>query len=170
MSGKLSDTKIKNLKPGPKLMKHADGGGLTLVVTPSGGKNWWFRYRFEGKEQTLSLGSYPVITLAEARERHLAAKRELEAGRNPTVVKQAQKTAAMTFEQAATDFLASRREHGYAEQAIDDIQGRLKKHIIPALGSRPLGEITAREILEALLKVRRLGIEETAKRCRQYVS
>ena len=67
MSGKLSDVKIKNLKPGAKLAKYADGGGLTLVVTPSAGKNWRFRYRFDGKEQTLSLGSYPVITLAEAR-------------------------------------------------------------------------------------------------------
>lgn len=170
MSGKLSDAKIKNLKPGPKLAKYADGGGLNLVVTPSGGKNWWFRYRFEGKEQTLSLGTYPVVTLLEARERHLAAKRELEPGRSPAAVKQAQKAAAMTFEQAAADFLTSRREHGYAEQAINDIQGRLKKHIFPALGSRPLSEIAAREILEALLKVRRLGIEETAKRCRQYVS
>ena len=71
MSGKLSDAKIKNLKTGLKLTKYADGGGLTLVVTPSGGKNWWFRYRFGGKEQTLSLGSYPVMTLADARERHL---------------------------------------------------------------------------------------------------
>jgi integrase len=85
-------------------------------------------------------------------------------------VKQVQKTAAITFEQAAADFLASRREHGYAEQAIDDIQGRLKKHVFPALGVRPLGEITAREILELLLAIRRLGIEETARRCRQYVS
>lgn len=170
MRGKLSDVKIKHLKPGPKLAKYADGGGLTLVVTPSGGKNWWFRYRFEGKEQTLSLGTYPVVTLLEARERHLAAKRELEAGRNPTVVKQAQKTAAMSFEQAAMDFLTSRREHGYSEQAIDDIQGRLKKHLFPALEARPLGEITARELLEVLLALRRLGIEETARRCRQYVS
>jgi len=83
MSGKLSDAKIKNLKPGPKLTKYADGGGLTLVVTPSGGKNWWFRYRFEGKEQTLSLGTYPAVTLLEARERHLAAKRQLETGHGP---------------------------------------------------------------------------------------
>jgi integrase len=85
-------------------------------------------------------------------------------------VKLAQKMAAITFEQAATDFVAARREHGYAAHAIEDIYGRLKKHIFPALGTRPLGEITAREILEVLLAVRRLGIEETARRCRQYVS
>lgn len=126
MSGELSDVKIKNLKPGPKLAKYVDGGGLTLVVTPSEGKNWWFRYRFEGKEQTLSLGTYPVITIAEARERHLAAKRLLESGQNPAVVKQAQKIAAMTFQQVAIHrFLDSRWENRYEGRAIDDILGRL---------------------------------------------
>jgi len=170
MGGKLSDAKIKNLKPGPKLAKHADGGGLTLVVTPAGGKNWWFRYRFEGKEQTLSLGTYPVITLADARERHLAAKRTLEAGLNPAAVKQAQKAASMTFEQVAMEFLASRREHGHAEAAVDGILGRLRKHIFPTLGLRHLAAITAPEVLETLLTIKRTGIQETAKRCRQYVS
>jgi len=144
MSGKLSDVKIKNLKPVTKLAKYADGGGLTLVVTPSGGKNWWFRYRFEGKEQTLSLGSYPVVTLAEARERHLVAKRALESGLNPAAEKQAQKIAAMTFEQVATEFLESRRENGYEGRAIDDILGRLQKHVFPSLGARPLVEINPR--------------------------
>ena len=80
MSGRLTDIQIRNFKPGPKLQKHADGGGLVLVVTSSGGKNWWFRFRFEGKEQTLSLGSWPVVGLAKAREKLLAAKKELEAG------------------------------------------------------------------------------------------
>lgn len=140
------------------------------MVTPSGGKNWWFRYRFEGKEQTLRLGIYPVITLAEARERLLAAKRLLESGPNPAVVKQVQKTAAMTFQQVSIEFLDSRRENGYESRAIDDIWGRLHKHIFPTLGARPLAEITASEILETLLLVKRLGIQETAKRCRQYVN
>jgi integrase len=112
--------------------------------------------------------------LAEARKRHLAAKMELEAGRNPAAEKQAQKQAkkaeALTFEKAAASFLKARREHGYEGRALDDIWGRLQKHIFPTLGARPLREITAPEILETLLAVKRLGIQETAKRCRQYLS
>jgi len=172
--GRLSDVQIRNFKPGPKLQKHADGGGLVLAVTPAGGKNWLIRFRFEGKEQTLSLGSWPVVGLAEAREKLLAAKKGLKAGLNPAAKKQAlkqdEKATALTFEKAAASFLESRRENGYEGRATDDILGRLEKHIFPALGARPLGEIKAPEILEVLLAIKRRGIQETAKRCRQYLS
>lgn len=172
--GKLTDVKIRGLKPGPKPAKHPDGGGLYLVVTPAGGKLWRIDYRYEGKRQTLSLGAWPVVGLAEARAKLLAAKVELKAGVNPAAEKQARKRAkqaeSLTFEKAALAFLESRRESGYDARATDDILRRLQKHILPALGALPLGEITARELLNVLLGVRRLGIEETARRCRQYVS
>ena len=170
---KLSDVLIRSLKPAAKLQKFSDGGGLLLVVTPAGGKVWRFKFRFNGKEQSLSLGSYPVVGLAEARKRHLAAKMELEAGRNPAAEKQARKRAekveALTFEKVALMFLEARRENGYAGRATDDILGRLEKHIFPALGDRALGDIKTPEILEILIGIKRLGIHETAKRCRQYL-
>lgn len=173
-SGKLTDIKIRGLKPGPKPVKYPDGGGLYLVVTPAGGKLWRIDYRYEGKRQTLSLGAWPVVGLAEAREKLLTAKMELKAGRNPAAEKQARKRAkqaeALTFEKAALAFLESRRESGYDDRATGDILGRLQKHIFPSLGARPIEAITARELLDVLLGVRRLGIEETARRCRQYVS
>ena len=144
------------------------------MVSRSGGKWWEYRFRYEGKEQTLSLGTYPVVGLAEARKRRLTAQIELEAGQNPAAEKQSRKRAkkaeTLTFEKAACFFLDSRRENGYEGRAIDDILGRLQKHIFPTLGARPLAEITAPEVLETLLIVKRLGIQETAKRCRQYVS
>ena len=172
-NGKLADVKIRSLKPGPKPAKHSDGGGLYLVVTPTGGKLWRIDYRFEGKRQTLSLGAWPVVTLAEAREALLIAKRELKAGQNPAVEKQArkltEKKAALTFEQAAASFLESRRENGYEDRATDAILGRLQKHILLGLGARPLGEITAPEILNVLLAIKRRGFQETAQRCRQYI-
>ncbi|MDR2724843.1 MAG: Arm DNA-binding domain-containing protein, partial [Candidatus Adiutrix sp.] len=137
-TGKLTDVQIRSLKPGSKPQKHTDGGGLILVVTPAGGKNWRVKFRFEGKEQTLSLGAWPVVGLAEAREKALAAKKELKAGLNPAAEKQAmkrvEKEEALTFEKAAAAFLESRRENGYSDQATDGIQGRLQKHILPALG------------------------------------
>jgi len=177
MENKLTDVKIKAIKPandGSKLKRYADGHGLNLVVSQSGGKWWEYRFRFEGKAQTLSIGTYPVVSLAEARKRRLAAQMELESGQNPAAEKQARKRArkaeTLTFEKAALAFLESRRENGYEGRAIDDILGRLQKHVFPSLGARPLAEITAPEILAALLIVKRLGIQETAKRCRQYVS
>ncbi len=177
MDNKLTDVKIRAIKPakdGPRLKRYPDGHGLNLVVSQSGGKWWEYRFRFEGKEQTLSIGSYPVVGLAEARARHLAAQKLLEVGTNPAAEKkarkQAKKTEALTFQTAAHAFLESRRENGYAGRAIDDIGRRLEKHIFPALGDRPLVEITTPEILEILLNVKRQGIHETAKRCRQYLS
>jgi hypothetical protein len=115
-----------------------------------------------------------VIGLAEAREKHMAARKELKAGRNPAAEKQAKKRilkeVALTFEKAAVAFLESRRENGYEGPATDDIYGRLQKHIFPALGSRPLKDITALEILDILLVIKRRGVQETVKRCRQYLS
>lgn len=173
-NGKLTDVKIRGLKPGPKSVKYTDGGGLYLVVTTAGGKLWRIDYRHEGKRQTLSLGAWPIVGLAEARTKLLDAKKELKAGLNPATEKQAQKRAekegSLTFEKAALAFLESRRENCYDSRATNDILGRLQKHIFPALGARPLSEITAPEILEVLLAVKRLGIQETAKRCRQYLS
>ncbi len=171
---KLSDVQIRSLKSGDKLQKFSDGGGLILVVTPAGGKLWRFKFRFEGKEQTLSLGSYPVVSLAEARKKHLAAKVILDAGQNPAAEKQARKRAekaeTLTFKKATLAFLEGRRENGYASRATDEILGRMEKHIFPAMGDRPIIDIKPPEILEVLLAVKRLGIHETAQRCRQYIS
>ena len=139
---KLTGVKIKGLKPGPKPVKYPDGGGLYLVVTTAGGKLWRIDYRYEGKRQTLSLGAWPVVGLADARARLLASKKELKAGLNPAAEKQARKQAereeALTLEMAALAFLEYKRENGDSSEAIKGIENRLKRHIFPALGSRPL--------------------------------
>jgi integrase len=171
---KLTDLIIRRLKPQETLKKHADGHGLCFVVSPAGGRWWEYRYRFEGKPRILSLGQYPVVSLREAREKHLAARKRLSEGFDPAAEKRERKKAlkavALAFEKAALAFLEARREHGYEGRALDDILGRLQKHVFPALGARPLTEITAPEILETLLSIKRRGIQETAKRCRQYIS
>jgi transposase InsO family protein len=64
---KLSDTACRKAKASPKPMKFSDGGGLYLLVTPTGGKLWRLKYRHGGKERLLALGSYPDISLAKAR-------------------------------------------------------------------------------------------------------
>ncbi len=70
----LTDTEIRKSKPAEKAYRLADGGGLSLLVTPAGGKLWRWKYRFEGAEKQMRLGKYPEVTLALARERHAAAR------------------------------------------------------------------------------------------------
>jgi hypothetical protein len=73
----LTDTQVKALRPGLGATKHSDGGGPHLLVSPHGSKLWRLAYRFDGKQKTLAFGSYPAVSLAEARQRREAAKKLL---------------------------------------------------------------------------------------------
>jgi len=102
----LTDTEIRRSKPGDKPYKLPDGGGLHLMLTPTGGKLWRWKYRFEGAEKLMALGRYPEITLAEARERRDTARKRLANGIDPMAERKAEKTAVMvatehTFEKIA---------------------------------------------------------------------
>src|SRR5205823_9708102 len=95
----LTDIAIKAAKPTAKPVKLFDAGGLFLIVAPSGGRWWRFKYRFQGKAKTLSLGTYPTVSLKDARERRNELKRQLARGIDPDVVRKAGKVAqANTFE------------------------------------------------------------------------
>ena len=94
----LSDAKVRNAKPKPKPYKIADGEGLFLLVTPSGGKYWRLKYFFAGKEKLLALGVYPDVTLADARERRAQARKVLAAGRDPGEAKKEAKRLAILEE------------------------------------------------------------------------
>ena len=83
----LTDVAVRNAKPRPSPYKLTDGEGLSLLVSPSGGKHWRFKYRIDGKEKALTLGSYPHLTLAEARERRALARRPVPAGDDPAALK-----------------------------------------------------------------------------------
>ena len=89
----LVDAKVKNAKPGVKDYKLTDGGGMYLLVEPGGGKYWRLKYRFGGKEKLLSIGVYPEISLAGARNRRDAARKLLAYDVDPGETKKAQKTA-----------------------------------------------------------------------------
>lgn len=79
----LTDTEVRKARPSDKAYKLYDERGLLLWVTPSGGKVWRWKYRYEGKEKLMPLGKYPDVPLAEARERHAAARKQLAAGSGP---------------------------------------------------------------------------------------
>lgn len=113
----LTDTKLRALKPRPALYRVADAHGLAIEVTPAGGKNWRYRYRFGGKASMLALGSYPAVTLGEARERRDGARKLLDEGINPAQAARDRKAsqverAANSFGAVALELLAKREREG----------------------------------------------------------
>ena len=88
----LSDAKVRNAKPRTKPYKIADGEGLFLLIMPSGSKYWRLKYFFAGKEKLLALGVYPDVSLADARERRMRARKVLAAGNDPGEVEEGSQT------------------------------------------------------------------------------
>lgn len=168
----LSDVLIKNAKPGPKAQRLFDGGGLYLEVAPSGGKWWRLKYRHDGKEKRLSLGTYPDTSLKDARERRDLARRDLAAGIDPGVKRKAEKETRAAL--AANTFEAVAREWHQAVHVAKVSEGhaarnllRLEQDAFPWLGSIPIADITAPKLLESLRRVEARGAIETAHRVRQ---
>jgi hypothetical protein len=94
----LTDTGVRAIKPSAKPQKIADGGGLYLFVTPNGTKAWRLAYRYNGKQKSLSLGLYPVVTLGEARNRRERAKMQLRDGIDPSAQRKLDKVTARAGE------------------------------------------------------------------------
>lgn len=164
----LSDTAIRNAKPADKPRKLADGGGLYIEVAPSGGKWWRFKYRFEGKEKRLSLGVYPDVGLKDARDKHAEARKLLAAGVDPSANKKAAKSAqgeraANSFEIVAREWF-DKHAPNWKENHSGKIIRRLEVDIFPWLGARPVGEITAPDLLAAIRRIESRGALETAHR------
>ncbi len=138
----LTDTAIRKAKPQEKPFKISDSGGLYLLVQPSGSKWWRYKYRFAGKEKLLALGSYPETSLAEARERHFQAKKALAAGSDPGEAKRHAKRVATIkaendFESIAREWL-NQNSHKWSPHYAGEVLKRLKNHIFPKLGQRPI--------------------------------
>jgi integrase len=167
----LTDTRLRNAKPTTKAYKLSDGGGTYLLITPDGGRYWRLDYRFAGKRRTLALGIYPTVSLASARARREDARALLANGLDPSAAKKAAKRAASvasenTFEAVAREWVASQRKR-LAPKYWALLLARLEGDIFPQIGSRPIAEIDAPELLEALTKVENRGVIETARRLRQ---
>jgi len=167
----LSDIKARNAKPRSRPYKIADGEGLFLRVTPAGNKHWRLRYFFAGKEKILALGVYPEVSLADARERRAQARKVLAAGNDPAQNRKEEKrqsvlNAANNFESVAREW-HKQREHELAENTARITLMRLESHILSDLGSRPIADITAPEVLAMLRKVEGRGTLDTARRVMQ---
>jgi integrase len=168
---RLTDTRIRNVRPQAKAYKLSDGGGMYLLVKPDGGRYWRLDYRFAGKRRTLAFGLYPTVTLSNARTQRDEARRLLAQGSDPNAAKKARKRAAKlarenTFESIAREWIVNQC-HRLAHRYSALILARLEADIFPQIGSRPVAEIDAPELLDALRKVEKRGVIETARRLRQ---
>ncbi|HTP65420.1 MAG TPA: integrase arm-type DNA-binding domain-containing protein [Geobacteraceae bacterium] len=167
----LSDLQVKNAKTAPKAYKLFDGGGLFLLVTPVGGKLWYFKYRFAGKEKKLAFGAYPIITLAEARQRREEAKRLLASNVDPAEVRKSRKeeldAEQRTFERVALEWFA-KNEPVWSFSHCNTVKRRLNHDIFPLFGNRPIAEIRRSDIISLLKGIEARGKVETAKRIKIY--
>lgn len=163
----LSDIQVRNAKPKNKDYRLTDGDGLYLYCHTSGGKLWRMDYSFNGKRLTLALGSYPAVTLADARQRREDAKKLLANGVNPSEFKKAQKAAvisitANTFESIARKWHEEAKAE-WSENYSGRLLTRLENDIFPAVGNRPITSIRTPE-MEELLKRVAIRTLETAHR------
>lgn len=166
----LTDTKLRSLKPRDSIYRVADANGLAIEVRPSGAKLWRYRYRYAGKASMASLGEYPAVTLSDARSQRDRMRALLRGGANPVQVVRAERTAMLeeagnTFEFVAKELLAKRSSEGLSPGSAKRELRQIEKDLA-LIGSRPVGEITAKELLAALRKLEKRGIKETAHRAR----
>ncbi|QSX28586.1 integrase arm-type DNA-binding domain-containing protein [Shewanella cyperi] len=164
----------QSAQPKDKDYKLSDEKGLYLLVTPKGRKYWRYKYRFLGREQKLALGVFPEVSLKEARDARDAARKLVAAGINPNEVKQQSKREAMiasgnSFEAVARDWLDVR-----STDKSPDYRARVERYLemdaFPAIGRKPISEISAPEVLAVLRRVEARGALETAKKLKTFIS
>jgi integrase len=165
----LSEVKVRTAKPQNKDYKLFDGAGLFLLITPSGGKLWHFKYRFDKKEKKLALGAYPEISLLDARKRRDEARSQIAHGIDPSAIRKAQKQAKTesteTFEIIAREW-HDRYTPTWKPRHAEGLITRLQRDVFPYIGARPIKDIKAPELLVVLRRIESRGALETAHRAR----
>ena len=167
----LSDVRIRTAKPQQKPYKLFDGGGLFLLVQPNGSKLWRVKYRYTGKERVYSIGAYPAISMAEARQTRESVKKLLAEGIDPILNRRTTKHQHIEASQKTLEVVARRwfdvkkGEDEHKERSLR----RLELYAFPRMGFRPIQEITTLELVTCLEAVEKRGILETAHRVKQLL-
>ena len=174
----LTDAAIRATKPAKKPFKIYDREGLFLLVNPGGSKLWRWRYWVDGKEKLMALGEYPIVNLAEARERHFAARKKVAAGIDPIVERKAeaesrkreaearQREAENSFEKIARkwwEWWAA----GKSPRHTDYVLRRLEADVFPAFGHKFIDNVTPADIRQLMLAVEGRGARDVAKRAHE---
>ena len=165
----LTDAIIRNTKPKDKPFKLTDGGGLYLLVNSTGSRLWRLKYRVGGLEKKLALGAYPEVSLREAREKAVEARKMIREGIDPSQAKKAQKASASgadTFETIAREWFEKVSPTWTPSHGVRIIR-RLERDIFPWLGKKPIKDIQAPDLLSVLRRIEERGAVETAHRASQ---
>lgn len=167
----LTARQVDTAKPREKAYKLADGGGLYLQVNVNGSKYWRLKYRFAGREKKLSFGTYPDVSLADARVRRDEARKILAADNDPGAVKKAEQLAKKlsitnSFEAIALEW-HNAKASGWSTNYADSISRAFNKNVFPHIGSRPVNEIKPLELLSVLQSIEKRGAPELASKVRQ---
>ncbi|EPP7628372.1 integrase arm-type DNA-binding domain-containing protein [Providencia rettgeri] len=168
----LTDTKVRAAKPDEKAYTLTDSDGLFLYIHPNGSKYWRFRFRFGGKQHLMAFGVYPEISLADARERRDAARKQVALGIDPRELKkelkEEQQKEFNTFEKVARDWHATNKK--WIESHSHRVLKSLEDNIFAAIGKCNIVELKTRDLLEPIKAVEMSGRLEVAARLQQRVT
>lgn len=172
MNTKLSELQIKNAKPKAADYKLYDDGGLRLLVRSSGTKVWQYPFIYGGKANIYTIGKYPEVTTAEARQARDEARKMINRGINPNTLKKEarikrQYEGENGFEKLANEWFSKQT---WAEKHSANIKSRLEKDVHYLIGNKPINQITRQDILHILQKIEARGALDVAKRVNQYIT
>jgi integrase len=170
----LNELQVKKEKPGLKQKTLFDGGGLFLVIKTCGSKLWNFKYSYLGKRKLMSFGSYPEVSLSDARHKRLEARKLLTQDIDPCEFRKTHKALKKELITNTFELVAREWHHKFSSAGkwspghAADILHRLEKDIFPPLGSRPISEIKPKELLKVLERIISRGALDTAHRLRHH--
>ena len=167
----LTGAKIRTLKPSDKPFKVSDSHGLYLRVKPGGSRHWYLKYRISGKESRIALGTYPAISLSDARQQREGIRKMLALNINPVQQRAAvrgSRTPEKVFKNVALAWHKSNRK--WSQNTADRLLASLNNHIFPVIGNLPVSELKPRHFIDLLKGIEEKGLLEVASRTRQHLS
>lgn len=165
----VNDLDLRHAKPRERPYKIGAGHGLHLSIQPTGSKLWRMKYRFHGKENLLSFGPYPAVTLSEARAKCVAARDILRAGRDPALYRNhASRPAILSFEAIARMWHAG-RTGAICPAHAQRVLARLERDVFPLIGGQAITGVRIAEVLDVLRRVEARGGLDTARRLKQNI-
>lgn len=172
----LTDSGVRHAKPQSNIYTLSDGRGLSLRVEPNGSKYWHFRFYWQGKQQRVSFGTFPDVSLKDARQRRDDARAMVAGGVDPRAYTQKEDEQGMTF----ATFAQQWKEFKLKKLGADMLKNRqstrvqieryLRKDLLPALGDLPLSSISQKEILLVLRKIESRGAKSIVEKCRSWLN
>lgn len=171
-----TEAAIKHAKPEAKPYKMTGGQGMYLLVSPNGSKLWRLKYRYDGKEKTLSFGAYPDVSLSQARLKREQARQQIADGIDPSALIKEQRQQAkideLTFKIVAERWYKGKAvlaSKPWAKATAQKARLYLDKDIYPALGNKPIADITRLELIGLNEEIEKRGAFDIAKKIRQWL-